>query len=677
MSPATHEQAASADPWPASTGRRPMFALVGNPNTGKSSLFNRLTGSWQRVGNFPGLTVEKRLGQVHHQGQTIDLLDLPGLYTLDAISADEWIVHHVLHGQARHTPRPDAILCVLEAGNLKRNLFLVTEVAQTGLPLILVLNMADEALQKGMIIDHQALARRLGVPVLATAATRNQGIGELKQAMVQLLKDVPTFKPLPAGTSAEDRYRWIEQLLQDVVTHHPRRPARRESIDTLLTHRVFGLGVFVGLMYVVFTAIYTLAGPLMDGIDLLFALLGQWAGARLAAMPILQSLVSDGIISGVGGVVIFLPQILILFFFIALLEDTGYMSRAAFLMDRLFSWCGLSGKSFVPLLSSYACAIPGIMAARTIEDPKGRLTTMLIAPLMSCSARLPVYVLLIGAFIEPHHGPWMAGLCLLAMHFLGLLVAMPCAWVINRVLLRGKATPFLLELPPYRLPAMRDVLWRMYERGREFVLRAGTIIFALSIIIWAMCYFPRPAAVEEDITRQAIAHVMAERMMAEPDARQWIEEDPDAQAQLEHEVGRAYLEQSYMGTLGKAVQPVFAPAGFDWKITVSVLASFPAREVLISTMGILYDLGGEVDQDNPGLMAHMRSATHPDGRPVYTLPVVAAIMVFFALCMQCASTVAILAREAHWKWAVFAFVYMTTLAWLGAVVSYQLGSLMT
>jgi ferrous iron transport protein B len=392
----------------------------------------------------------------------------------------------------------------------------------------------------------------------------------------------------------------------------------------------------------------------MDAIESVVARVQEFVAPWFAGWPALQSLVVDGVVGGAGGVLIFLPQILILFFFIALLEDTGYMARGAFLMDKMFGWCGLNGKSFVPMLSSYACAIPGILATRTIEDPRARLTTILVSPLMSCSARLPVYVLMIGAFIEPVYGAAVAGLVLFAIHFVGLAVAIPVAWWMNKFVLRARPQPFLLEMPPYRRPRLRDIFWRMWERAREFLVRAGTVIVAMTIIIWALVYFPRPAEVRE-------------RFAVQPES-----------AETERLVDAAYIEQSYLARAGRAVQPVFEPAGFDWKITVGVLASFPAREVIIATLGTIYGIGQEVDEESGDL----RSALARDvwtqgarsGLPVFTVPVALAIMVFFALCLQCGATVAVMAKEANWGWAVFGFFYMTALAWLGAVLTYQLGT---
>lgn len=717
-------------------------ALTGNPNTGKTTLFNRLTGARQRVGNYPGVTVEKKVGRTTIDHRHVNVIDLPGTYSLCAASADERVVVDVLSGHIAGTVRPDAIVCVIDATNLTRNLFLASQLAELDLPVVLALNMIDDARAQGLVIDTQKLSERLGVPVVPTVASTGYGVEDLKRAIQRVLRDKPRMKridwpaevkqafqslrrqldgdgresltdaevarvlfdrdsavadrikwpaagrdqvlaearsPLvaaginPMQAESVFRYRWLELQLAGIVARAgDGRKRSANSLDDVLTHRVFGLVVFVAIMYMVFQSIYTFAGPFMDLIETTFSALGEFVAPKLESMPVLQSMVVDGIIAGVGGVVVFLPQILILFFFISLLEDTGYMARAAFLMDKFFSWCGLSGKSFVPMLSSYACAIPGIMSARTIDDPRSRLTTILISPLMSCSARLPVYVLLIGAFIEPTYGAAWAGFALFAMHFVGLFVAIPVAFVLNRFVLKVRPQPFVLEMPPYRVPCTRDVLWRMYDRGREFVVRAGSVIFAMSIVIWALCYFPRPDHVTIDVHRQLTEQVAQERQISVDEAGAVVDgEMADKLAQM---TDGAYLESSYMGRLGQAIQPVFAPAGFDWKITVGVLASFPAREVIISTLGIIYNLGSDTDEESPGLADAMRSSRRPDGSPVFTPVVAAAIMVFFALCLQCGATVAIIARESNWKWALFAFTYMTLLAWCGAVVVYQAGT---
>jgi ferrous iron transport protein B len=765
---------AHRDVSPATLRRSAQIALVGNPNTGKTTLFNRLTGARQRVGNYPGVTVEKRSGSMELKFGGVEVIDLPGSYSLAASSPDERIVIDVLMGRVDGAAPPDAIVCVVDATNLMRNLFLASQVADCGIPQVVALNMMDAAAAQGISIDVEKLGARLGVPVVPVVATKGRGIEELKRAieevilfargsargsngnvssvpwnhptepganplagiapmpwaehveralthldesihrdagarlpraeLLRILFDVDSAIPErltwthqardraihsarqilseaglnPASAEAILRYARLGELLEGVVTRPARSgggPAARaitrgESIDRLLTHRVWGLLVFIGLMWGVFQSIYTLAVPLMEGIDWLFGTLGAAVGGWFAATPMLQSLAQDGVIGGIGSVVIFLPQILILFFFIALLEDTGYMARAAFLMDKMFSWCGLNGRSFVPLLSSYACAIPGVMAARTIDDRKARLVTILIAPLMSCSARLPVYVLLIGAFIEPAYGAAWAGVALVAMHFVGLVVAIPVALILNRFVVRGKRVPFVMEMPPYRTPMLRDVLWRMWQSGMKFLKRAGTIIFAMTIIIWALAYFPRPESVRSDLARDVAASRAIEFDMAAA----------IVETEYGNELAGRYMEQSYLGRAGKALQPIFAPAGFDWRITVGVLASFPAREVIVATLGIVYNLGGETDEESADLRDAMGRSRWNDGtragEPVFTIPVAFAIMIFFALCMQCGSTVAVIAREAGWKWAIFAFSYMTILAWLGAVATYQVGAAM-
>jgi ferrous iron transport protein B len=746
----------------ASSQRMLHVALVGNPNVGKTTLFNRLTGARQRVGNYPGVTVERKAGRALLGDVEATFIDLPGTYSLAAASADERVVIDALLGRLERETPPDVIVCVVDASNLMRNLFLASQVADMGVPSVVALNMCDVAESQGVAVEAAVLSQRLGVPVVPICALKGEGIDALKRAvreaagspravapmpwpacveeglavlgdalahravktaskdrpatrveLLRLLFDIDSAIPdrlhwpraerepiiavarqrlhaaglNPVSAEAMLRYARLGEILDGVLVHRPagaaRGMTRGESIDRLLTHRVWGLIIFVGLMTLVFQSIYTLAGPLMDGVDSLTSFAASVAAVPLESTPMLQSLVVDGVIGGVGSVIIFLPQILILFFFIALLEDTGYMARAAFLMDKLFSWCGLNGRSFVPMLSSYACAIPGVMATRTIDDPKARLVTILIAPLMSCSARLPVYVLMIGAFIEPSVGPWWAGASLVGMHFVGLLVALPVALVLNRFVVRGRRVPFVMEMPPYRTPLVSSVLWRMWQAGMKFLRRAGTVIFAMTVVIWALTYFPRPDSVAFDATQRFVERESRRTGASTAALEAMLDEstasfDTEAAARLENEVAGAYVEQSYLGRLGRAAQPVFAPAGFDWKITVGVLASFPAREVIVATLGILYNLGGEVDEESADLLDTMKAARWDEGpragELVFTAPVAWAIMVFFALCLQCGSTVAVIARESSWKWAIFAFTYMTVLAWVAAVAVYQLGS---
>lgn len=673
--------------------------LIGNPNTGKSTLFNRLTGSRQRVGNYPGITVARKSGEMKLGGIEVEVVDLPGAYSLAASSPDERIACDVLMGRTGEVPA--LAVCTIEAAHIQRGLFLACQVADLGVPLILAVNFMDEAKARGFGFDLTLLSSRLGVPVVAMSARSGHGVDDLRAAIESGLEQ-PQRMTLPAWSvgvheatnflSAEipsnhrlrepevrrilfdhdsalfdvvgypklkrasllararefltdghplahesaAHHKHLTAVLEGVITRQS-VPPKASRVDRLLTHPVFGLIIFAAFMFLVFQAIYSLATPAMDGIEGAFAWLAEIFGVWLAPVPVFQSLVCDGILAGVGGVLVFLPQIFLLFFFVSLMEDTGYMARAAFLMDKLFGWCGLNGKSFVPLLSSYACAIPGLYATRTIEDPKARLLTILIAPLMSCSARLPVYLLMIGAFVAPVYGPAVAALTLFAFHVLGLAVALPVAWIVNRWILKIPAHPFLLEMPPYRLPVPRDVLWRVWLGGRDFLQRAGGIILALSIVIWALLSFPKS---------------------------QTGDVEPSVQ-----------IENSYLGQAGKAIQPLFAPAGYDWKLTIGVLASFPAREVIVSTLGIIYRLEGDDAEDSASLTEAMRAEKWTSGprigQPVFTLATALSLMVFFALCMQCSSTLAVTAREAGLRYAVITFVYMTALAWIGAVLTFQ------
>lgn len=722
---------------------RPLVALLGNPNTGKSTLFNRLTGLRQHIANYPGVTVEKKSGTLRTPQGDIELLDLPGCYSLTAVSRDERVVMDVLGGRLG-LRRPDLLVFVVDATNLKRNLLLVSQCAELGIPALIALNQCDAARRNGIRIDTTLMSERLGIPVVETVATRGRGIEDLKKTITAALAspcslprlewpeciatgcrelceglggnapgltraealrvlfdtdsafacqaaDKACLKKMVDSTHREIRrmglnpgsaeavlhYRRLESILDGVLESDGPVARTRDSIDALLLHRFWGMLIFLGVMYVVFQSLYSWAGPLMDLIDSAASGIQDLARPALESTPILQSLLCDGVIAGVGGVLVFLPQILILFFFIALLEDTGYMARAAFLVDKLFAWCGLNGRSFVPLLSSYACAIPGIMAARTLPDPKARLATILMAPFMSCSARLPVYILLIGTFIEPLYGPIAAGWTLFAMHFVGLALALPLAWALNKFLLKTKPQPFILEMPEYRVPTLRNIAHRMWERGREFILRAGTVILAFSVIIWSLLYFPRDEKLAETLRTDFAAEMQKTMPLSEVEAA-LADPGSEASLQLAHRIDAAQIGQSYLGRFGKAVQPLFAPAGFDWKITVGVLSSFPAREVIIATLGIIYDLGADVDEGSENLRSVLRAEKWPSGplagTPVYSLPVVVGIMVFFALCMQCGATVAVIARELDWRWAAASFFGMTALAWLSAVLVFQIGS---
>jgi len=716
-------------------------ALVGNPNTGKSTLFTALAGVRQRVGNYPGVTVEKKLGHLRHGEQRFELIDLPGTYSLAPRSPDEMLTVNVLLGRRDNVAPPDVVLSIVDASNLERNMFLLSQVLSLGLPTVVALNMVDLAHERKIEIDTAELAERLGVPVIAVQANRRIGLEQLKEALVQAAgKSPPPHDPFPAsfqqevrelgnwlatrqplphflverllldgdgyleeellnGAASEGveklraarsslaaagcptpaveamaRYGWISRLLEGVV----RRPdvhqaTTSDRIDAVLTHKLWGTFVFAAAMTVLFSSIFILAVPLMDAID---EAIGAVANALETTMPesALRSLIVDGVIGGVGAVVIFLPQILVLFLIIGILEDCGYMARAAFLMDRLMAGVGLSGKSFIPLLSSFACAVPGIMATRVIENRRDRLTTILIAPLMSCSARLPVYVILIGAFVPPTHYlggiVGLQGLVLLAMYSIGIMVAIGVAWLLKKTLLRGETPPFVLELPSYKVPSLRTVAFRMVERGWAFLARAGTVIFAVTIVIWGLAYYPRSdARVAADIAAQraTIAHDPAAVAMFD---------DPENMAKLKASLHQRY---SFLGRAGQWIEPVVRPLGWDWRIGCAVIASFPAREVVMGVLGVIYHLGPEVDVASEGdqsrLQEKLRAARWDgSGEPVYHLPVALSIMVFFALCAQCAATLAVIRRETNsWRWPVFTFVYMTTLAYLGALVTYQIG----
>ena len=730
----------------SSKGRR--IALIGNPNTGKTSLFNTLTGMRQRVGNYSGVTVEKKTGTwlLPNIGP-VELIDLPGTYSLSASSLDERVAVDVITGHGVGGTAPELVIVVVDVENLRRNLFLASQASELGVPMVIALNCWDVAEKKGLQIDSKLLGQRLGVPVVPTVAKRKSGTLELSKAVEKALETRPVLirpqwpepvqkalktlhtefvderdealregevqrllfdnksavrerlktpaaehEPIiksvrdqlykdgfqPDAAESTLRFRFLNPLLNDVLERQAtmKKRSTSESIDQLLLHKFWGLLVFVGMMYVVFQSVYTWAGPIMDLIEGVVGWVQGIASNALTSTPMLQSLVADGIIGGVGAFLVFLPQILVLFFFISLLETTGYMARAAFLMDKLFQWCGLNGKSFVPLLTSFACAIPGIMATRTINDKKARLITILVAPLMSCSARLPVYLLLIGAFIEPHYGAKVAGATLFVMHFIGDLVAAPFAWVLNKTVNKGrKPEPFVMELPHYRVPQIKLVFHRMYESGKEFVVRAGTVIFAMTIIIWALLYFPRPPL--EELALEAHIQEKITDSIAKTQDGFALTEEP--YKEFSDKIDAAYLEQSYMGRFGKFVQPVFAPAGYDWKITVGVLASFPAREIIISTLGIIYSLGGEVDEESDDLRTTLSNAkweTGPRaGELVFNIPVALSIMVFFALCMQCGATVAVMAKELNWWWSVGSFFAMTAAAWFAAVIVYQVGML--
>jgi ferrous iron transport protein B len=724
-------------------------ALIGNPNTGKSTLFNALTGMQARVGNFPGVTVEKKIGRVHFEKRSVELIDLPGTYSLSPRTLDEMVSVEVLLGRQKDIGQLDAVVCIVDASNLERNLYLVSQVLDLGLPAILVLNMWDVAQTRQVSIDVEGLRQRLKMPVVICEAHRRMGVSDLRQAIVNSdsLPAPKRFEPFPdefykecqtldeqlndpkqpfylierllldpggqietdlvaqagpelagqlkdardrlkqAGcrvpmVEAKSRYAWARQILSGVASV-PRAHVRTGSdrLDGWLTHRVFGLVVFALLMFVVFQALYTWAAPLMGLVEVAQSFASDNVSSRVAPGP-LRSLLIDGAIAGVGGVLVFLPQIALLFFFIAVLEDCGYLARAAFVMDRLMTKLGLSGKSFVPLMSSFACAIPGIMATRVIENRRDRMITILVAPLMSCSARLPVYVLLTTVFVPPvaylGGAIGLQGIVLFGMSSLGAVVAVPVAWLLSRTFFKGETSPFVMELPSYKWPSARIVLARVYDRSKAFVVRAGTLIFATTILVWAAAYFPGDHTELHQLEAQVKRlQSQAAEPTQEAGTRESTEQKLEELSTRQNQLSAALIEASFLGQAGHVIEPIVRPLGWDWKIGVGVLASFPAREVIISTLGTIYSLGGDVDEESDGLKDQLRASRHKDGTPVYNVVVACSIMVFFALCAQCASTLMIIRRETNsWFWPAFTFAYMTGLAYVGALLTYQAGMLL-
>jgi ferrous iron transport protein B len=700
--------------------RTSTIALVGNPNTGKTTLFNALAGMRQRVGNYPGVTVEKKTGRMWHGAVSFDVVDLPGTYSLAPRSPDEMVAVDVILGRQIGEARPDVVVTIVDASNLERNLYLTTQVLELGIPVVVALNMTDVAAAQGVTLDVPRLQRQLGVPVVPTQANKGRGLEQLKKAVAdaingpaparcpafpaaleseatqlcellgdecspflarRLLLDVGGYLeqrfslvatkvkearqrlaqagcPVPA-IEARVRYGWI----REAVTGCIQRPARRlvmwtDTLDRVLTHKIWGTLIFLALMFVVFQSIFTWARPLMEMIKGGQDWLGSTVEQSMAAGP-LRALLVDGVINGVGSVLVFLPQIIILFGFIAVLEDCGYMARAAFLMDKLMARCGLNGKSFIPLLSSVACAVPGIMAARVIENRRDRFATILVAPLMSCSARLPVYLLLIGAFFSEEQGYawWVPGLVMFGMYGIGLVVAPLVALCLKSSLLRGETPAFVMEMPLYKWPAWRTVLQRMTGSAMMFLRRAGTLILATMIIVWALLYFP-------------MTH--PEGGTYEERIESLDQSTPDAKDK-EKALRREWSEQSWLGRMGQWIEPATEPLGWDWRVGMAALASFPAREVMVGTLGLIYNQGKDDSADEEG-RAHYRkglgNALRAEG---FTAPVALSVMVFFALCCQCASTLVVIRRETNsWRWPVFTFVYMTVLAYVGALVVYQI-----
>jgi len=692
------------------------IALAGNPNTGKTSIFNAITGTAAKVGNYPGVTVEKRSRNLPlSDGKVAVLVDLPGTYSLTARSADEEIAMQEIIG-AYNTPPADVIVAVVDATNLARCLYLVMQLAELQRPMVLALNMCDLAKTQNVEVDSRGLSAALGIPVVETVAREGTGVEELTrialdeaaipsaslvpdlieadQASVDQLKatlkskdDVATtgyalwlltsstemldsVSPAISSTirdlktvnrqNASDqhlnfnrriiaaRYQRVDELIAKFVqTPTARKQSKTQRWDAVLTHPIWGMAAFVLTMGVLFQAVYSWCDPFIGWIEAGMEFAGQFLSANMSE-GILQEFLAQGLVAGIGNILVFLPQILLLFLGIAVLEDSGYMARAAVLVDSLMRRVGLNGKAFVPLLSSFACAIPGIMAARTIENRRDRLVTILIAPLMSCSARLPVYTLVIGAVFassDPVFGIFsLGGLIIVAMYFLGLFSALAVAFVLKRTVLKAPTPAFVMELPDYKWPSIRTVLLQMYRRGAVFVTQTGTVILALSIILWALMAYPR-------------------------------ETPPNADQLSDSQVAQYQLSESFAGSVGHFIEPIIEPLGFDWKIGIGLVGSFAAREVLVSTLGQVYGVGGDADEESLVLRKALLSDIDPaTDKPRFTPLVGVSLMVFFVIAMQCLSTVAVVRREtASWTWPIVMIVYMNALAWLASFATFQIG----
>lgn len=715
----------------------PSVLVAGNPNSGKTTLFNRLTGARARVGNYAGVTVERREGLVKtSRGRAVMLVDLPGAYSLSARSAEERVAIDAVVAHDRAAP----VVLVLDATNLKRGLYLALQLVELGAPLVVALNMADDARRLGIEVDHAVLGKRLGCEVIPIVAVRGEGLGDLLAAIdraIDAATSTPTSTPTAyfpadvdaaitrvaeayATTAAElspprrralaawalvsvggdeldipaavrdavlaeqregqargardiaealirARYAQVDEIVERTVRERPpeRRPWR-ERVDDLLLHPFLGLLTFIVVMAITFQALFSWSEPIVALVEAAIEGSKSFIGAALPE-GLFRNLVTDGIISGVGNVLVFIPQIAILFVFITFLEDSGYLARVAFVIDRLMGGIGLHGRAFVPMLSGFACAIPAVMATRTIESRRDRLLTMMVVPLTSCSARLPVYVLVAATVFDTERtilGVMSVGaFVLLAMYTLSICAALLAAFVLRRTVFKGPRPILVLELPPYRLPSVRNVGFATYERVKRFVVDAGTVILALTILLWAGLTFPR----NDEATARAEAH--------RAEAAQIAEEAPRTErlAEIDRQEASEKLSYSVAGRLGKGIEPAIEPLGFDWRVGIGILAAFAAREVFVSTLAVVFEIEDASDESKP-LRAALQSATHHDGRKLFTPLAGVSLMVFFVLAAQCMSTIAVVRRESgSWKWPIFLFAYMSVFAYVASLLVYQVG----
>ncbi|MDN3585597.1 ferrous iron transport protein B [Pedobacter aquatilis] len=695
-------------------------ALVGNPNTGKSTLFNRLTGLNQKIGNFPGITVDKKTGFTKlGNGREAEIIDLPGTYSLYPKSADESIVFQVLADKSNDA-FPDVIVLIADASNLKRNLLLYSQVADLGIPMILALNMIDLSEKQGININLDKLAQKLGVQVVSISARNNIGIDKLKQAIANTNKVATQFQDVDVNILAPDainaiksklqsdndyyalqvlhqheylkfftaqeqdeieqiegshrfesskvqaaetvaRYKHLNTLLSGVVTDNglAKKFTLSDKLDSILTHKVWGFGIFLLILFVIFNAIFAWSSYPMDLIESTFGLITELGHQYLPA-GMLTDLVLDGVVAGLGGIFVFIPQIAILFAFISILEDTGYMSRVTFMMDKIMSKVGLNGKSVVPMIGGLACAVPSIMAARNIENWKDRMITIMVTPLVSCSARLPVYILIISLIIPEKNvfGIFsLQGLSLMIMYLVGLVAAVLVAWVMKFIIKTKERAYFIMELPIYRMPRWKNVLFTMYEKSKTFVFEAGKVIIAISIILWVLASFG-PGNRFENIENKY---------------KSALSDTTKNTAHIETLIATEKLENSYVGILGHWIEPAIRPLGYDWKIGIGLITSFAAREAFVGTMATIYSVDGG-DEDTSTIRERMAaSVNNRTGLPVYSFATGISLMLFYAFAMQCMSTVAIVYRETKgWKWPVIQLVYMTAMAYFAALIAYQL-----
>jgi ferrous iron transport protein B len=614
-------------PRSAKHARPHVVAIIGPPNSGKSTLFNRLTGLRQKVANFPGVTVEQRVGKAKTKcPREVVLVDLPGVYSLSPRSEDEQVTRDVLSGEMAGIPKPDAVLLILDCTNLGRHLVLAAPILSLKLPTLVILNMGDDLASRGGKVDTGELASQLGAPVALISAAKGDGIDKVFQFMEGTSAGTTSLAPpkieLPVLQDIPRCRQWAHQVGTGAAYQAPAPPLWTRRLDAIFLHPLAGPLVFLAVVAGVFQTIFRGARPLMDGLQNLIQISGQWIERGLPP-SIFRSLLVEGVWNGVGSVIVFLPQILLLFLFIGILEDSGYLARAALIADRTMAKFGLQGKSFIPLLSAYACAVPAIMATRTIESKRDRLATILIAPLMTCSARLPVYTLIIAAFIPEHRligklFGTQAG-ALLGLYILGFVAAIATARLLKSSILKSERTPFVLEMPPYRLPTLRSLGLRLYDRSKIFLHRAGTVILAVAIVLWVMLHLPLKDG------------------------------KPPA------------IESSFAGMVGHAVEPVIKPLGFNWKIGIGLISSLAAREVIVGTLGTIYGVEDSTDQSE-GLRQRLQSELTPGGA--------VALLVFFAFAMQCMSTIAVVRRETGgWKWPAIQFAYMTVLAYVCALIT--------